>query len=127
MTQQDLSSELYYQQMEFIKKSGKEINSSEFNELCRKRSFVMYEQGLEMIRNTPDLHDHLDFWELVCDEWERRNKTMAANILHWIGEFPGKRLVVLVGAAHKYFLLDELIPKQKEYDFVIKEFWNIEE
>lgn len=124
MTQQELSSKLYYQQMELLQKSGREINSSEFNELCRKRSYVMYEQGLEMIKSTPDLQEHLEFWELVCEEWERRNKTMAANILYWIEEFPNKHMVVLVGAAHKYFLLDELLPKQKEVGFVIKEFWD---
>lgn len=126
MVQQDLSSEIYYKQMELLKKSAQDINSSEFNELCRKRSFIMYKQGLEMINETSKLTYHLEFWNLVCEVWGRRNKTMAANILNWIQEFQGKPLVVLVGAAHKYFLLDELIPKQKEFGFVIEEFWGCE-
>jgi len=85
---------------------------------------VIYDQGLEMIRSTPELQDHLAFWELACAEWERRNKAMAVNIIRWIEKFRGKQLVVLVGAAHKYFLLDELLPKQEEFGFDIKEFWE---
>jgi hypothetical protein len=36
--------------------------------------------------------------------WETRNLRMAANIRDVLGELPGQRLLVIVGASHKFYL-----------------------
>jgi hypothetical protein len=40
--------------------------------------------------------------------WELRNKYMARQIRTIASEYRGKKIVVLTGINHKYFLLDEL-------------------
>ena len=55
--------------------------------------------------------------------WDLRNRTMAKNILHFIDEFRGERIVVLNGYFHRYYLDSLLIPEQKKNNFIIKD-WD---
>ena len=47
--------------------------------------------------------------------WELRNKYMAKQIKAIASEFRGKKIVVLAGLNHKYFLLDELSRYKDEF------------
>lgn len=49
---------------------------------------------------------------------------MVDNILKYINEFSGKKLVVLVGGEHKHDLYNELVKKQEVFNYVLKEFWE---
>jgi hypothetical protein len=49
---------------------------------------------------------------------------MVDNILKYCDEFRGKKIVVLTGAMHKYFLFGVLEKKQKDHNIVLKEFWE---
>ena len=57
--------------------------------------------------------------------WHLRNSTMAKNIMHFITEYQGKRIVVLNGYYHRYYLNALLNPEQKKYNFVIKNFHDL--
>lgn len=58
-----------------------------------------------------------------CDFWDLRNKTMAKNIIAYSKKYPNKKIVVLTGYFHRYYLLEEL-KKTKNKKFVIKEFYE---
>lgn len=45
---------------------------------------------------------------------------MAQNILKQIKLHPNKRIVVLNGFYHRYYLIDELKKYQTEYNFLVK-------
>ncbi len=56
------------------------------------------------------------------DEWEQRNQIMANNIVKIAEEYAQKRLVVLCGAEHRYFLRDSL---GKTPGVTLKEFYEV--
>ncbi|NIM06295.1 MAG: hypothetical protein GTO55_07910, partial [Armatimonadetes bacterium] len=56
-----------------------------------------------------------------ADEWNKRNGHMADNIARIASQFPGKRIVVITGAEHRYILRDLLSEKP---NIVLKEFWE---
>ena len=45
---------------------------------------------------------------------------MTANILNEIKLNPNKRIVVLTGYSHRYYLIDELKKYEEELDFSVK-------
>ena len=49
---------------------------------------------------------------------------MATNIKSFIKEFKGKKIVVLNGFFHRYYLLSELIPFKDELSFEIKDYYE---
>jgi hypothetical protein len=49
---------------------------------------------------------------------------MSKNILHFVNEHEGRRIVVLNGYYHRYYLSSLLKPKQKENDFIMTEFYE---
>jgi hypothetical protein len=48
---------------------------------------------------------------------EHRNDVMVQQILRYTNEYRGKRIVVVVGALHRYYQLDKLAPKRDQYNF----------
>jgi len=48
---------------------------------------------------------------------------MAKNILNYANENPGKKIMVLTGYFHRYYLLEELY-KANAKNVVIKEFYE---
>jgi erythromycin esterase-like protein len=40
--------------------------------------------------------------------WNLRNQTMAQNIYNTAAKYPNKKIVVLTGFLHRYYLLKEL-------------------
>lgn len=40
--------------------------------------------------------------------WDLRNQTMAANIIRMVNAYPGKKIVVLTGFFHRYYLKSEI-------------------
>jgi hypothetical protein len=48
----------------------------------------------------------------LCDFWDLRNKTMANNSLEVASQHPGKKIVVLTGFFHRYYLLQETVNKR---------------
>jgi hypothetical protein len=44
------------------------------------------------------------YGRVYVGHWETRNLRMAANIREAIGAHPGRRMLVIVGASHKWYL-----------------------
>lgn len=56
--------------------------------------------------------------------WRERNEKMASNIIEYIQENPGKRIVVLTGLLHKHYLIDLLHQTPRRDLFKIVEFYD---
>jgi pheromone shutdown protein TraB len=56
--------------------------------------------------------------------WRDRNEKMANNIIEYIQEYPGKRVVVLTGLFHKHYLMDLLYQAQQRDLFKLVEFYD---
>ena len=66
-----------------------------------------------------ELSEYWDFIPIHMDYWDTRNRAMAQNILKQIANHPNKKIVVLNGYYHRYYLIEELKPYQAEYEFVL--------
>jgi len=100
------------------------INSRLGDQLVKVSNESMLEGTKIIIDNTPQLAEFKEFWDLVTDEWHRRNQAMVENILKWSQEFADKRIVVLVGAEHRWYLRELLLDKQVEHKFLLKEYYD---
>ena len=49
---------------------------------------------------------------------------MSKNILHFVREYHGKKIIVLNGYFHRYYLNSLIRPKEKELNFMLKEFYE---
>lgn len=121
---------------ELDNKSLKEINSISTENVVKERQFYQYQKLKEIadenekftkLKTQTVNKDSISFRELYdryCYFEELRNRTMIENILKWKNKYPNKKIVVLTGFYHKYFLVNELKWKQKENNFELKEFYN---
>ena len=71
----------------------------------------------EIIDNDDNFKEYRDFYVIYEQYWDLRNKAMAQNICTYIKQNPKKRIVVLNGYFHRYYLLNELKPKQATLNF----------
>ncbi|KIO52858.1 hypothetical protein [Flavobacterium hibernum] len=111
-----------------------EINSIATSNLVNERQFYQYQKINEIVDENSEFaklkiktatKDAISFRELYkryCYFETLRNRTIIDNILKWKTQYPDKKIVVLIGFYHKYFLVNELKWKQKEYNFELKEF-----
>lgn len=114
--------------------SLKEINSISTENLVRERQFYQYQKLKEIVDENDEFaklkietatKDSISFRELYkryCYFEELRNRTIIDNVLKWKNKYPNKKIVVLIGFYHKYFLVNELKWKQKENNFEMKEY-----
>lgn len=68
---------------------------------------------------TPQIAADMAFLE---EEWLERNAIMARNIEKAAGEYPGRRVVVVTGAEHRYVLRNLLREKER---IILKEYWQV--
>lgn len=97
----------YYQHYEIRKVINEQSIFSEKFVTTTKGEKVSYKQG----------------YNAFCDFWDLRNKTMAKNIIGYAKKYPGKKIIVLTGYYHRYYLLEEL-KKASNKKFEIKEFYE---
>jgi hypothetical protein len=93
------------------------LNSPAYMSLAREREFWLYTKLPEVFESTPALHKWHAFEKDDADFWDVRNHAMINNILGYVGTFKGKKIMVLTGAMHKYYLTEGLQPKQAKYHF----------
>ncbi len=62
-------------------------------------------------------------FKLMSGFWDLRNQTMAQNIYNTAVKNPHKKIVVLTGFLHRYYLLKEL-DRLNKGNYVIKEFYE---
>ncbi|MEQ9278892.1 MAG: hypothetical protein RLN83_05305 [Balneola sp.] len=115
---------------------AKAFNSSQTDELAEKRQHYQYKELLEIMSQYPvfsntfhfkpdgDSISYAEGYKRASEFWDLRNQTMAKNILHFVDEYEGKRIVVLNGFFHRYYLNSLIKPKQEELGFVVKDFYE---
>ncbi len=112
----------------------KSFNNNTTDSIAKVRQHYQYEKLMEIIKGRKvfsntfhikadgDSISYMEGYKRAGEFWHLRNKTMAKNILHFTKEYKGKRIVVLNGYFHRYYLNSLLKPKQEESGFTIKNF-----
>ena len=112
------------------------FNSSKTDEIAQLRQEYQYEKLLGIMakypifsntyyfKNDSDSVSYLEGYKKASDFWDLRNQTMSENILHFVNQYKGSRIVVLNGYFHRYYLNSLIQPKQDELHFVIKEYYE---
>jgi hypothetical protein len=100
------------------------INSAACDAAIELKQHYAFEGLARIVELTPELAEFKDFVKLSGDFWRRRNDAMVANILKRADEFAGKRIVVLCGLEHRYYLRSKLSERAAQGGIVVREFWE---
>lgn len=120
----ELMQNLFEVKLKMAYESPLVVNSAMSRSLIAVEHNYWFKCTEKIIELTPELSAYSNFKKSVSDIWIKRNNVMVQNILNWINEFSGKKLVVLVGAEHKNYLYKNLIDRQESNQFILKEFWE---
>jgi hypothetical protein len=103
-----------------------DINQKNVYDLIEKRQTILYKGFREIFEAREELAQYRIFQKENGDFWDRRNKTMARNIITFATSdlFRNKTIVVLTGFYHKYYLLNELLPQQQKCGYIIQEYYE---
>lgn len=96
------------------------INSLEMDALIKSTEEAQNNLG-EIINASQSLNKHKEFYEEFVAFGKKRNNKMVSNIIKYTEEFKGKKVVVLVGYTHRYFLVEELKDKEDESSYKLKQ------
>jgi hypothetical protein len=102
------------------------INSEAFDSVlrARKRLQPVFDGVRDRaIKAHPEHGTLLDGSSFVGEEWQHRNECMAKKIIACAARFRPGRIVVIVGAEHRYMLRDLL---EAESALTCKEYWELE-
>ena len=111
------------------------FNNKITDSIAKVRQHYQYKKLLEIVENNQIFSntfykkedgDSISYalgYKRAGEFWDLRNRTMAKHILQFTDEFKGKRIVVLNGYFHRYYLDSLLRPEQKKNNFIIKN-WN---
>jgi pheromone shutdown protein TraB len=103
--------------------SGPEIiNSEAHDSIIRIRHSLWHEIIPDILKKYPGYETLVDNYCFEKQQWQERNRIMVDNIVKAAKEYPGKRLVVITGATHRYTLRD-LLKDVNSID--LKEYWEI--
>ena len=100
------------------------INSEAHDSIIRIKKSLWYDILPTILKKYPGYELLTEDYHFARDQWSERNRIMADNIIKAAKEYPGKRLVVVTGATHRYILRDLL---KKEKSIELKEYWQIEQ
>ena len=115
---------------------AKAFNNDETDRIAKIRQEFQYKKFLGIMseypifsntyykKNDNDSISYLEGYKKASEFWDLRNQTMSKNILHFVNEYDGSRIVVLNGYFHRYYLNSLIKPKQEEMGFVVKEFYE---
>ena len=98
------------------------INSDAFDSIVRVKDSVWEDILPVLMGKSPRYTHSIDDLHFLINEWQERNAIMADNIAKAAKQNPGKRLVVVTGATHRYIIRDLL---KNERTVELREFWEI--
>ena len=98
------------------------INSDAYDSVIRIKNSLWYEIIPVILQQYTDFKVLMDDCHFFKDQWNERNRIMADNIIKAAKEYPGKRLIVVTGATHRYILRDLL---KNEESIELKEYWEV--
>lgn len=116
---------------------AKAFNNSKTDKIAQVRQKYQYKNLLKIIESYPifsktffmkndnDSISYTEGYRRASKFWDLRNQTMSKNILHFVNEYKGSRIVVLNGYFHRYYLNSLIKPKQDEFNFIVKEFYEL--
>ena len=100
------------------------INSFQADAAISDKQWLANQGIPEIVRLTPGLKGCEEFWNASRAYWIRRNNDMLRNIKRFAAEFAGKRLVVLCGYEHRYYLRAHLYDWDERPGYLVKEYWE---
>lgn len=100
------------------------INQQTYYDITERRQEWQYHKVAEIISTNDNLKEYLEFYRNNGEFWDIRNKEMAKHIAIFIQLYPKKRIMVLTGAFHKYYLLKELTSLQDQLKFRLREYYE---
>ncbi|ULC58404.1 hypothetical protein MBM09_10770 [Flaviramulus sp. BrNp1-15] len=122
--------------IELASKSPENFNNPSADSICEERQYYQYKM-LTRITNKRNefatrFHtkpngekiSYRDGYQLAGDFWDLRNKTMAKNIMRISEQNQGKKIVVLCGFMHRYYILSELRKLTEDKNVILKEFYE---
>lgn len=98
------------------------INNLKTDSILKERQRFIYKKIPKIAKSREELKKYFDFIPFHESYWDTRNKAMAQNILKQIKLNPNKKIVVLNGFYHRYYLIDELKKYEADYGFTLKFF-----
>lgn len=117
-------------------KDPKAWNNTAADSLCENRQFHQYKMVPKITNTRKEFANRFltkpngekisyrDGYQLWADFWDLRNQTMAKNIITIAKQNKGKRIVVLCGFMHRYYILKELKRLTKDKDIILKEYYE---
>lgn len=121
--------------MKIAELSPENFNNSTTDQISGKRQNSQYSDLLKIIEARPEFAkrfvvkpngekiSYRDGFKLMSGFWDLRNQTMAKNISRIAETHPGKKIVVLTGFLHRYYIIKEL-KRINNGTYVIKEFYD---
>lgn len=121
--------------MKIAELSPENFNNATTDQISEKRQNTQYSELLKIIEARPEFANRFvvkpdgkkisyrDGFKLMSGFWDLRNQTMAKNIYKIAEAYPGKKIVVLTGFLHRYYILKEL-KRINNGTYVIKEFYD---
>jgi hypothetical protein len=100
------------------------INQPAVYRLAARRQQYQYQRLNAVVQARPELAAYHAFYQLNTEFWDTRNRAMAAHILAFVRQQQARRIVVLTGYFHKYYLLRELQPHQTTDGFELREYYH---
>ncbi|MDQ0780162.1 hypothetical protein [Chryseobacterium sp. W4I1] len=121
--------------MKIAELSPENFNNTATDQLSEKRQNAQYSELLKIVEARPEFANRFvvkpngekisyrNGFKLMSGFWDLRNHTMAQNIYKIAEKYPGKKIVVLTGFLHRYYILKEL-KRINNGTYVIKEFYD---
>ncbi len=100
------------------------INSSACDTAIEKKQGYAFKGIGKIVDLTPALKEFKPFWNLADDFWARRNDAMVTNIIKYSKELKARRVVVLCGFEHRYYLRKRLTEQSLKEGLIVKEYWD---
>lgn len=112
------------------------FNNTRTDSIAQQRQRYQYQEISKIVAERDEFADahhtkpngqkisYRDGYLLWADFWDLRNKTMAKNIMKHVHRNPNRRIVVLTGFLHRYYLLNELKKFPRGENVLIKEFYD---
>ena len=97
------------------------LNSAAADSLAQRRQNSQYHQLKTIVDENEGLREFRAFYEVNERYWDIRNRAMARNIARYVALYPGRRLVVLCGFNHRYYLRRELLKQEAELHFRLRD------
>ncbi|PIF44203.1 hypothetical protein CLU96_1143 [Chryseobacterium sp. 52] len=121
--------------MKIAELSPENFNNVTTDQICERRQNAQYVELLKITEARPEFAkrfvvkpngekiSYREGFKLMSGFWDLRNQTMAKNIYNVAKKHPNKKIVVLTGFLHRYYILKEL-KRINNGQYVIKEFYD---